>query len=111
MKRGPIRRIKDKLAWLKVKGKLKQGARWLDMNAPKPTMDFWSGKKTKAGLAGTFIITIGTILSKLANLDLEADASYLEAFSAAVPVLKEGFIALGGYGLCMKLLKWWEART
>lgn len=106
MRRGPIRRVKDALAFRALVKPLKRWARETDVQI----MDFWSGHKTKAGLAGAFLATLGGVFSQLASLDIPPDASNMAVVAAALPVLKQGFIALGGYGLAMKLLRWWEAK-
>jgi len=106
MKRGPIRRLKDALAWMKIKKPIKRWAKETDMQI----MDFWSGRKTKIGLAGTFLVTLGGILTQLTTLEIPPDSSNMAVVALMLPILKQGFIALGGYGLAVKGLKWWESR-
>jgi len=99
---GVVRWLKNRGTWAVIKRPIKS---WLTEDG----MDFLKGSKTKLGALGAFLAAIAAVLTQVAGLDFDA-MTKLEAAKAVLGILQEGFLALGGYGAVMKLVRWWEAR-
>ena len=83
--------IRNWLAWRFLRGRVKR------VLTQGEVMDFLTGSKTKIGAFGALLATIGAVLARFQGAEVDVDF--------AMTAARDLFLALGGYGGLMKIMR------